>query len=94
LQPNDPTLPKQAAKSKAPCIVFIDEIDAIGGNRKHFDNNARKTLNQLLVEMVGVGMCGSMSVRVCMWWWGEGCLGCWVARWEWVVVVTAAGCSV
>jgi len=44
----------QAAKKKAPCIVFIDEIDAIGGNRKHWENHARKTLNQLLVEMVGV----------------------------------------
>lgn len=43
----------QAAKKKAPCIVFIDEIDAIGGNRKHWENHTRKTLNQLLVEMVG-----------------------------------------
>jgi len=48
----------QAAKKKAPCIVFIDEIDAIGGNRKHWENHARKTLNQLLVEMVGAAQRG------------------------------------
>ena len=42
-----------AAKKKAPCIVFIDEIDAVGGNRKAFESHTRKTLNQLLTEMDG-----------------------------------------
>ena len=42
-----------AAKKKAPCIVFVDEIDAVGGNRKQWESHSRKTLNQMLVEMDG-----------------------------------------
>eukprot|EP00951_Prasinocladus_malaysianus_P022673 scaffold190749_cov39-Prasinocladus_malaysianus.AAC.1 len=42
-----------AAKKKAPCIVFVDEIDAVGGNRKQWESHTRKTLNQMLVEMDG-----------------------------------------
>ena len=45
------------AKEKAPCIVFIDEIDAIGGKRNAGNiggNDEREqTLNQLLTEMDG-----------------------------------------
>ncbi len=44
------------AKEKAPCIVFIDEIDAIGKKRdgQIGDNDEREqTLNQLLTEMDG-----------------------------------------
>ena len=44
------------AKEKAPCIVFIDEIDAIGQKRsgQSFGNDEREqTLNQLLTEMDG-----------------------------------------
>lgn len=42
------------AKSMAPCIVFIDEIDAVA-TRRGFDNNSEReqTINQLLVEMDG-----------------------------------------
>ncbi|MDD4672852.1 MAG: ATP-dependent zinc metalloprotease FtsH, partial [Bacteroidales bacterium] len=46
------------AKDKAPCIVFIDEIDAIGrarGKNANFSSNDERenTLNQLLTEMDG-----------------------------------------
>ncbi len=48
------------AKEKAPCIVFIDEIDAIGrarGKNAGFSSNDERenTLNQLLTEMDGFG---------------------------------------
>lgn len=47
----------EVARQQAPCIIFIDEIDAIG--KKRSENNAfanqerENTLNQLLVEMDG-----------------------------------------
>ena len=45
------------AKEKAPCIVFIDEIDAIGGKRNSGsiggNDEREQTLNQLLTEMDG-----------------------------------------
>ncbi|KGN97193.1 cell division protein FtsH [Porphyromonas macacae] len=48
------------AKEKAPCIVFIDEIDAVGrarGKNANFGGNDERenTLNQLLTEMDGFG---------------------------------------
>ncbi|MDD2246844.1 MAG: ATP-dependent zinc metalloprotease FtsH [Proteiniphilum sp.] len=48
------------AKEKAPCIVFIDEIDAVGrarGKNTNFGSNDERenTLNQLLTEMDGFG---------------------------------------
>lgn len=46
----------ELAKRNAPCILFIDEIDAIGQSRsKHSfnDNDREQTLNQLLIEMDG-----------------------------------------
>ncbi|PYV17559.1 MAG: cell division protein FtsH [Acidobacteria bacterium] len=47
----------EQAKAKAPCIIFIDELDAIGKSRSVggvFTNDGREqTLNQLLVEIDG-----------------------------------------
>ncbi len=47
------------AKTKAPCIIFIDEIDAVGKSRANAlqgSNDEREsTLNSLLVEMDGFG---------------------------------------
>ena len=47
----------EQARSNSPCILFIDEIDAVGRKRggKSFGghNEQENTLNQLLVEMDG-----------------------------------------
>ncbi|MEA5572694.1 ATP-dependent zinc metalloprotease FtsH [Calothrix sp. UHCC 0171] len=49
----------EQAKQKAPCIVFIDELDALGKSREGFGNmlggndEREQTLNQLLSEMDG-----------------------------------------
>ena len=46
----------EKAKKLAPCIVFIDELDAIGGKRTESDKSfERQTLNQLLSCMDGFG---------------------------------------
>ena len=51
------------AKNNAPCIIFIDEIDSIGG-RRHSKQNSydRQTLNTLLSEMDGFDGSGGVVV--------------------------------
>lgn len=44
----------KTARENAPCIIFIDEIDSVGGKRGQFDNREHdRTLNNLLTEMDG-----------------------------------------
>lgn len=49
------------SKKRAPCIIYIDEIDSIGGRRLEGvsagqgNRESEQTLNQLLVEMDGIG---------------------------------------
>ena len=45
----------ERAKQRAPCVIFIDEIDSIGGKRSSsmFHPYANQTINQLLSEMDG-----------------------------------------
>ena len=45
----------EKAKKSAPCIIFIDEIDAVGGTRNAMGSSSedRKTINALLTEMDG-----------------------------------------
>lgn len=44
----------EKAREKAPCIIFIDEIDSIGGQRNALSNSEHnQTINALLTEMDG-----------------------------------------
>ena len=45
----------RVGKERAPCVVFIDEIDSVGSKRSHSQLHpyANQTINQLLSEMDG-----------------------------------------
>ncbi len=44
-----------AARARAPCVIFIDEIDSVGSKRTNsmIHPHANQTINQLLAEMDG-----------------------------------------
>jgi cell division protease FtsH len=51
------------ARDHRPAVIFIDEIDAVGGERGSDNNSEREqTLNQLLVEMDGFNSSGDLVV--------------------------------
>jgi cell division protease FtsH len=51
------------ARKHAPAIIFIDELDAVGGRRgSDFSGEREQTLNQLLVEMDGFNTTGDVVV--------------------------------
>ncbi|MFV0260295.1 MAG: AAA family ATPase [Acidimicrobiales bacterium] len=47
----------EVARSHSPCVLFFDEVDALGQKRSHLRHNAglRGVVNQFLVELDGVG---------------------------------------
>ena len=46
-------------KANAPCVIFIDELDSVGGKRIESPMHpySRQTINQLLAEMDGYNYC-------------------------------------
>lgn len=57
------------ARKNAPCIIFIDEIDAVGRKRSARGgfgghDERENTLNQLLVEMDGITYTYQISVHI------------------------------
>ncbi|MFD5202852.1 ATP-binding protein [Streptomyces sp. NPDC058375] len=53
------------ARRKAPCVVFLDELDALGGKRSRTQNSGmRNTVNQLLTELDGIDSAANEGVFV------------------------------
>ena len=44
----------ESARRHAPCVIFLDEIDALGGKRSRLNTAGRGAVNQLLTEMDGL----------------------------------------
>ncbi|WP_217197091.1 ATP-binding protein [Streptomyces buecherae] len=55
----------QTARRQAPCVVFLDELDALGGKRSRTQHSGmRNTVNQLLTELDGVDATANEGVFV------------------------------
>ncbi|WP_411081390.1 tetratricopeptide repeat protein [Streptomyces sp. cmx-18-6] len=55
----------RTARRKAPCVVFLDELDALGGKRSRTQNSGmRNTVNQLLTELDGIDSAANEGVFV------------------------------
>ena len=53
------------ARANAPCVIFLDEVDAIGQKRSQMRNSAaRGTVNQLLTEMDGISAGANEGVYI------------------------------
>lgn len=52
----------KTARKNAPSIIFIDEIDTVGGNRDEANSESKQTLNAILNEMDGFGDGGDVIV--------------------------------
>ena len=55
----------QTARRKAPCVVFLDELDALGGKRSRTQHSGlRNVVNQLLTELDGIDSSDNEGVFV------------------------------
>ncbi|MEU2159238.1 ATP-binding protein [Streptomyces sp. NPDC019396] len=55
----------RTARRQAPCVVFLDELDALGGKRSRTQSNGmRTTVNQLLTELDGIEAAANEGVFV------------------------------
>lgn len=51
------------AKSKAPCIIYIDEIDAIGRQRSTSSECARNSFTEIVINIIFFVSCSNADIR-------------------------------